>query len=97
MASTTMEINKRFWISLKILGEVVPQAEIQFVEKGEQEDLHKMVASTNVMEIFLVVAHVLPKEVVHADRALEESGKEDRAGEVVSHIPCLGSGYLTNK
>ena len=91
MASTTMEINKRFWISLKILGEVVPQEEIPYVEKGEQEDLHKMVASTNVMEIFLVVAHVLPKEVVHADRALEESGKEDLAGEIVIHIFCFGS------
>ena len=90
MASTTMEINKRFWISLKILGEVVPQAEIQFVEKGEQEDLHKMVASTNVMEIFLVVAHVLPKEVGFVDLALEESGKEDRAGTIVTYIPCLG-------
>ena len=91
MAPTMMEIKKCFWISLKILGEVVPEAEIQFVEKGEQGDLHKMVASTNVMEIFLVVAHVLPKEVVHAVRALEESGKEDLAGKIFIHIPCFGS------
>ena len=91
MASTMMEIKKRFWISWTILGEVVPEAEIQFVEKGEQGDLHKMVASTNVMEIFLEVAHVLPKEVVHADRALEESGKEGLAGGNIIHIPCFGS------
>ena len=91
MASTMMEIKKLFWISLKILGEVSPQAEIQFVEKGEQGDLFKMVASTSVMETFLVVAHVPPKEVVHADRALEESGKEDLAGEIVTHISCFGS------
>ena len=90
MASAMMEISKHFWSYLKILGEVVPEAGIQFVEKEEQGDLHKMVASTNVMEIFLVVVHVLPKEVGYVDLALEESGKEDRAGTIVTHILCLG-------
>ena len=70
--------------AIQILEEAAVVAEIHLVAKINLKHLHKMVASTNVMETFQEAEHAPLRKMEHVGLALEMPGAEEDAGTLKS-------------